>query len=139
MLEIKISDRFSEEMNLTFKIYPENKLSKIDSDLKFNVYRILQGLSINIIRHSKAKNVTLQVIGNNNHITIIAEDDGIGFDPEIKHNGAGLELINKRIILFDGKINFDSKKEIGTTIIIELPYKNKTNNHKTEKGDSSIL
>ena len=139
LLESKISDRFPEEMNLIFNIYPEDKLNKIDSDLKFNVYRILQGLSINIIRHSKAKNITLQVVGHNNHLTIIAEDDGIGFDPEIKHNGAGLEIIKKRVILFDGKINFDTQKGVGSTIIIELPYKNKTNNHKIEKGDSSIL
>ena len=123
LLKSKISDRFPEDMNLTFQIYPEEKLSKIDSDLKFNVYRILQSVSSNIILHSKAKNVSLQLVGHNNHLTIIAEDDGVGFDPKIKKDGLGLSLINKRVILFDGKIHIDSQKGIGSTIIIDLPYK----------------
>ena len=123
LLKSKISDRFPEDMNLTFQIYPEEKLSKIDSDLKFNVYRILQSVSSNIILHSKAKNVSLQLVGHNNHLTIIAEDDGVGFDPKIKKDGLGLSLINKRVLLFDGKIHIDSQKGIGSTIIIDLPYK----------------
>jgi|GEM_PF-3474656 len=124
LLESKISGRFPEEMNLTFKIYPENKLNKIDNDLKFNVYRILQGLSINIISHSKAKNASLQVIGHEDHLTIIAEDDGVGFNPNNTNGGLGLKLIEKRALLFDGKVEIDSTLNKGTTIIIDLPYKN---------------
>jgi len=124
LLESKISGRFPEEMNLTFNIYPEDKLNKIDNDLKFNVYRILQGLSINIIRHSKAKNTSLQVIGHEDHLTIIAEDDGVGFNPNNTNGGLGLKLIEKRALLFDGKVAIDSTASKGTTIIIDLPYKN---------------
>jgi len=124
LLKSKIADRFPEEMNLTFNIYPEDKLNKIDNDLKFNVYRILQGLSINIIRHSKAKNASLQVIGHEDHLTIIAEDDGVGFNPNNTNGGLGLKLIEKRALLFDGKVEIDSTASKGTTIIIDLPYKN---------------
>ena len=124
LLESKISGRFPEEMNLTFNIYPEDKLNKIDNDLKFNVYRILQGLSINIIRHSKAKNASLQVVGHEDHLTIIAEDDGVGFNPNNTNGGLGLKLIEKRALLFDGKVAIDSTASKGTTIIIDLPYKN---------------
>ena len=84
----------------------------------------LQNLAANIITHSKAKNASLQVIGHEDHLTIIVEDDGVGFNPNDKNGGLGLNLIEKRALLFDGKVEIDSTASKGTTIIIDLPYKN---------------
>ena len=64
----------------------------------------------------------IQVIGHKDHMTIIVEDNGIGFEKEKVKNGIGLELVNKRLLLFNGKMEIDSKKGNGTTIIIDIPY-----------------
>ena len=123
LIEKKISSRFSKDINCTIQIHPEDEINNISNDLKFNVYRILQNLAANIITHSKAKNASLQVIGHEDHLTIIVEDDGVGFNPNKSNGGVGLSLIEKRALLFDGKVEIDSKEGSGSTIIIDLPYK----------------
>ncbi|MBT5858824.1 MAG: histidine kinase, partial [Flavobacteriales bacterium] len=75
----------------------------------------------NIIRHSKARNVKIKILGKKNHLTILLEDDGIGFYPKTNH-GLGLNLVQKRVLLFDGTIDIDSQINKGTTITIIIPY-----------------
>ena len=123
LIENKISSRFSKDINCKIQIYPKDKIINISNDLKFNVYRMLQSLAANIIIHSKAKNANLQVIGHEDHLTIIVEDDGVGFNTSNKIEGLGLNLIKQRALLFDGKVEIDSTANKGTTIIIDLPYK----------------
>ena len=121
LLQEKISSRFPKSIRHSIVIEPEEELIQITDDLKFNVYRILQNLSSNIVRHSKAKNSKIKVLGGGNHLTILVEDDGIGFDPKTKH-GLGLDLVQKRVLLFDGTIDIDSQINKGTTITIIIPY-----------------
>ncbi|MDA9807982.1 tetratricopeptide repeat protein [Flavobacteriales bacterium] len=125
LIENKISTRFPKDINCTIQIHPEDEINNTSNDLKFNVYRILQNLAANIIKHSKAKNASLQVIGHEDYLTIIVEDDGVGFNPNNNNNngGLGLNLIEKRALLFDGKVEIDSKEGSGSTIIVDLPYK----------------
>ena len=123
LIENKISSRFSKDINCKIQIHPEDEINNISNDLKLNVYRILQNLAANIITHSKAKNASLQVIGHEDHLTIIVEDDGVGFKPNNTNGGLGLNLIEKRALLFDGKVEIDSKAGSGSTIIVDLPYK----------------
>ena len=111
------------KINCKVQIHPEEEINNTSNDLKFNVYRILQNLATNIIKHSKAKNANLQVIGHEDHLTIIVEDDGVGFNTNNTNGAVGLDLIKKRAVLFDGKVEIDSKKGSGSTIIVDLPYK----------------
>ncbi|MBT6965533.1 MAG: tetratricopeptide repeat protein [Flavobacteriales bacterium] len=123
LIENKISSRFSKDINCNIQTHPKDEINNISNDLKFNVYRILQNLAANIIKHSKAKNASLQVIGHEDHLTIIVEDDGVGFNPNNTNAGVGLDIIEKRALLFDGKVEIDSKEGSGSTIIVDLPYK----------------
>ena len=121
LLQEKISTIFPKSIRHSIVIEPEKELIQITDDLKFNVYRILQNLASNIVRHSKAKNSKIKVLGGGDHLTILVEDDGIGFDPKTKH-GLGLDLVQKRVLLFDGKIDIDSQINKGTTTTIMIPY-----------------
>ena len=123
LIENKILSKFPSTINCKVQIHPEDEINNTSNDLKFNVYRILQNLAANIIKHSKAKNASLQVIGHKDHLTIIAEDDGVGFNTNNTNAGVGLDIIEKRALLFDGKVEIDSKKGSGSTIIVDLPYK----------------
>ena len=123
LIENKILSKFPSTINCKVQIHPEDEINNISNDLKFNVYRILQNLAANIIKHSKAKNASLQVIGHKDHLTIIVEDDGVGFNTNNTNAGVGLDIIEKRALLFDGKVEIDSKEGSGSTIIIDLPYK----------------
>ena len=63
LLQEKISTIFPKSIRHSIVIEPEKELIQITDDLKFNVYRILQNLASNIVRHSKAKNSKIKVLG----------------------------------------------------------------------------
>ncbi len=106
------------EVNCYFHKWPKIKNAEITNHL----YRISQELLQNAVKHSKAKNVYLQFIGENNNLSLIYEDDGIGFDyTQTKHNGLGLNNVENRVTLLNGSLQIDtSEKGKGTTIVIEV-------------------
>ena len=124
LLKVKLSSLFKNSIIFSFQFYPEDELNNIRGDIKFNVYRILQNLANNAAIHSKAKNVNIHVVGHKDHLSLLIEDDGIGFDKGKETDGIGLQIINRRVLLFDGEIEIDSEKGKGTTITIDIPYKN---------------
>ena len=110
-------------IGICFQCYPEKEISKLSYNIKKNIYRIIQELATNIEKHAYATNVNIHLTGHQNHLTIMAEDNGIGFDEKTIKKGIGLNNIKTRVTLYDGKIEVDSKKGNGTTIIIDIPYK----------------
>ena len=124
LIEHKITDLFPKDYNVTLHCLPEKELNNLDENIKFSIYRILQNLSANVIKHAKATDVNLQVIGHKDHLSILVEDNGVGFDTNKTTDGIGLQLIKKRVFLINGKIEINSDLGKGTTIIIDLPYKN---------------
>ena len=124
LIEDKIADLFPENYKVNIQCLPEDELNKIEENLKFNIYRILQNLSANIIIHANATKADIQVIGHKDHLNIVVEDNGDGFEKDKATDGIGLQLIKKRVFLKNGAIEINSQKGKGTTIIIEIPYKN---------------
>jgi len=110
------------KIGICFQCYPEKEISKLSYNKKIYVYRIIQELAANIQKHAYATNVNIHLIGHQNHLTIMAEDNGIGFNQKTIKRGIGLNNIKRRVTLYDGKMKIDSKKGNGTTIIIDIPY-----------------
>jgi len=86
------------------------------------IYRIIMELTNNIIKHSGASEATIQLIYDEKELTLMTEDNGKGIMPE-KNSGMGLRNVRTRVSFLNGKINIDSGVR-GTTIMIQLPYKN---------------
>ena len=110
------------KIGICFQCYPEKEISELSYNKKIHVYRIIQELASNIQRHARATNVNIHLTGHQNHLTIMAEDNGIGFDEKKIKKGIGLNNIKRRVTIYDGKMKIDSKKGNGTTIIIDIPY-----------------
>jgi signal transduction histidine kinase len=94
-----------------------------NKEITTNIFRICQELLQNANKHSSAKNVFLQFIGEEgNKCSIIYEDDGVGFEyPHRKSTGLGIRNIENRVSLINGSIQYDtSSKAHGTTIFIEF-------------------
>lgn len=89
---------------------------------EYVLYRIVQELLNNTLKHAQAKNVNIELNQFEDEINLIYEDDGIGFDINtIKSDGIGLQNMNNRISSINGHIEFDSKPGVGTTAIISVP------------------
>lgn len=74
---------------------------KYPYEIEINLYRIGQELAANIIKHSKAKQVNVQLYESASNLVLIFEDDGIGFDPDAK-TGFGLKSVENRVQMLKG-------------------------------------
>lgn len=87
----------------------------IPKDKAFIIYRVAQELTQNAMKHSKASEISIQVIvDKNQNLTLIVEDDGIGFDFEQKKHSNGMTSIAKRATELNGAFLVDSSKNGGT-------------------------
>ncbi|HEU4718579.1 MAG TPA: tetratricopeptide repeat protein, partial [Bacteroidia bacterium] len=93
----------------------------LEKQSQFNIYRIVQEAVNNILKHAEASEINIQLVGQNDHISIMIEDDGKGFDPGEKKSGRGLKNIVTRSLWLKGSINIDSSPGRGTTITTEIP------------------
>ncbi len=87
------------------------------------VYRIVQELLANVVKHALATEVLIQCSQLDNIFYITAEDNGKGFSPEAVEQsgkGIGLDNIKHRVAFLQGKIDIRSRPGQGTVINIEL-------------------
>ncbi|HEX2848573.1 MAG TPA: ATP-binding protein [Chitinophagaceae bacterium] len=94
----------------------------IEQTTSITIYRIIQELLNNIMKHAAAKNALVQVSKTNSDISITVEDDGKGFDTAILNDtkGLGWSNLRSRIDYLKGKMDVQSAAGAGTSILIEL-------------------
>lgn len=85
------------------------------------IYRIVQEILTNTLKHAQASEVVLQCSENKNRFYITVEDDGIGFNTSTYKKGLGIENIKNRVAYLKGTFEIDSHPGNGTTINIEIP------------------
>ena len=87
-----------------------------------NVYRIIQELVNNSVKHAQANQVLVQLTTSDNKVLITVEDDGKGFNIEDIEKTAGIGYTNLkyRVAYLNGKIDINSKPNEGTAVNIEL-------------------
>jgi len=96
--------------------------NRVDSFVEHSLYRAILEVMNNIISHASASVVNIEVLKNGREITIIIEDNGVGFDPSTSgNNGQGLKNAATRIEGMEGKFFIDSMPNRGTIVIMELP------------------
>ena len=99
--------------------YPKNYLNKT---LELHVFRVLQELINNSIRHGKAKNINLVLEFINSKLLLNYSDDGKGFDLKRAQyqKGLGMKNIESRIELLNGKMNISSEINKGVHFTINI-------------------
>jgi signal transduction histidine kinase len=85
------------------------------------IFRIYQELVTNILRHAKAEQVSIELYERDGMLVLAVEDDGQGFDPEAKSDGAGVTGMRERAALVNGTIRFDAEPGMGTHVVVEIP------------------
>lgn len=94
-----------------------------DKTRELAIYRIIQELIQNILKHAKASLAVIQIGKNGSLLCISAEDNGIGFDTELQHSGLGLKNIRMRVEALNGYYALSSSPGRGTTAYIEIDLK----------------
>jgi len=97
----------------------------LDQAVKVTLYRAVNELVTNILKHSGSKSGEIEVSNNKENIIVRVEDYGAGFDVEtIKRSvsfGFGLKSISERMENFEGKFLVESNSGKGTKIILMAP------------------
>lgn len=91
---------------------------------KLMIYRIIQEALKNAVKHAQASSVLISIRKKAAYLCLAIEDDGIGFETKSLQKGVGLNNIQNRVYLANGKLLIKSKPDKGCKIIIELPFKN---------------
>lgn len=100
---------------------------KLLPEIEINLYRIGQEALNNTAKYAKANNVAVSLQKRDEMITLIIEDDGIGFEPTAKailtgnDRGMGLLGMKERAELVGGNIEIESSTGNGTTIYVRVP------------------
>lgn len=96
-----------------------------DSQINLTLFRVLQEILTNVIRHARASSVSIKLRQLNKGTTMTVKDDGIGIPEEKIRSGKSLGLIGmrERLKQFNGTIDVSSKKNFGTKLVIFIPHK----------------
>lgn len=99
---------------------------RLDPETELSIYRIVNELINNVIKHSCATQATVQLVETTDELVITVEDNGIGFDGSKISEGIGLKNVYSRIQYLSGRCAIDSNKN-GTTITLEIPLQKNGN------------
>jgi len=96
--------------------------NRLDGNTEIIIYRIIQELMNNILKHAAASQVFVQLIKDNNRLNVVIEDNGKGFDTAMLENnkGAGWVNIRSRVEYLKGQLDIHSEPGKGTLVNIEF-------------------
>jgi two-component system NarL family sensor kinase len=97
-------------------------LPRPDSEKDLLVFRMLQELLNNCIKHAHATEIVISLLYVDRHLILSVADNGIGFDMATSDMGMGLENIKRRSKVLLGKVDIRSVSGSGTSIKISIPY-----------------
>jgi len=100
--------------------------TRLENYIEVIIFRAIQELLANVVKHSKASQIKVQLDITEANVRTLVEDDGQGFDPEESlKNGMGLKVIKDRIEMIGGQMDIDSDKGRGTRIVLQIPRRNR--------------
>lgn len=137
-LEYAIKDVAKKYSNsdLKFEVSATN-INRYNQEFEIKVFNIIQELINNILKHSKAHYAQIKLKEEKSQLTVLVEDDGVGFSTSSSSfsDGIGLNQIQARIHMMNGKFTIDSQEEVGTKIQFIVPVlKNKKDITLTSVG-----
>ncbi len=96
--------------------------TEVDQTTAVNIFRIIQELINNSLKHANAKTAIVQIIRKDGSFSITVEDDGKGFDPETLKaaKGIGWTNIQSRVEYLKGSIDVQSGEGKGTSVHVEI-------------------
>jgi signal transduction histidine kinase len=106
---------------IKMKVIAHGLDERLSQQTELQLYRIIQELVSNALKHSKATEIIVQLTQHSEELNVTVEDNGIGFDTNQTREGIGLKNIYSRADMLNAHLNIDSGKGRGTLISIDIP------------------
>ena len=119
----KLAQTVSSSQGLKIEVQDFGLEDRLSNDLEITIFRIIQELVTNIIKHAQATEAIISLTQHDGELNIMVEDNGIGFKAGklTDKNGMGLGSIERRVEHLEGAMAVDSSPGNGTSIIIDIP------------------
>jgi signal transduction histidine kinase len=123
-----LAERFREKHAITITIRKFSEIREIDDDCRITVFKSVQELLMNAVKHSGATKIVIDYECNAEHLSVRVADDGCGFEVGIldstssSTNRFGLFNIRERLSYLGGEARIESEIGAGTTIILNIPF-----------------
>ena len=108
------------QVTVTFN--PGDGLDSLDSDVALCLFRVVQEVLANALRHARARTIRVSVMTTAESVELNVVDDGVGFvASERTRSGLGLRSIHERVRFMQGNVSVDSRPGQGTKVLIRIP------------------
>lgn len=108
---------------ITYKVEIPDDIPDIDvkAEIRHNTFLVIKEIVNNILKHSKATEVTLKIKLDNRKLIVEVKDNGVGFnESDILEFSHGIENVKKRMKQINGVINFQTANNKGTKFLLEV-------------------
>lgn len=122
----RLLDRLLNNLNRASQVKFEAVLStsedlNLNNEIKINLFRVIQELTTNILKHSKADRAEILIENQQQLLKLKIADNGIGFKNRDAIQGIGLSNVRQRIEILGGTIAFQNSIKGGALVIINIP------------------
>jgi signal transduction histidine kinase len=117
----RLTSGFSEATGIRLELEAALGEDRLPPEIETALYRIVQEALTNIVKHARARQVSIVLNRRGPAVSAIIEDDGRGFAPAQDNEGLGVVGMRERVALLDGHLQIESGPGGGTTIAVEVP------------------
>lgn len=122
-----LARRMQKRHGIRFELVEAESLKDLSEDLYVLLFRAVQELLINIVKHAQARNVRISIARDGGQVRLEVEDDGVGFDTseeddlQAEPGRFGLFSISERLRNVGGRFGIDAKPGRGTKVRVVVP------------------
>jgi len=120
----RLTASFAEQTGISVDFQTALADERLPEEVETALYRIVQESLTNVVKHARARRVSILLARKEGSVKAVIEDDGRGFDPaEQVGDGFGLVGMRERLALLGGRLEIESDADAGTTIAAEVPVR----------------
>jgi signal transduction histidine kinase len=116
----RFCQNISHDGSLAVSFYAIGNVPRYSPGFELAVYRIVQELLNNVMKHAMATSVLVQISAYETILSVSVEDNGTGFTNEHKSNGTGLKSLQARVKALNGTMDISSREGQGVSVYIEF-------------------
>jgi signal transduction histidine kinase len=117
----RLTRSFAEQTRIVVDFQTALAEERLPEEVETAIYRIVQESLTNVVKHARARRVSILLARKDGAVKAVVEDDGQGFDPAEQTGGSGIVGMRERLALLGGRLAVESARAGGTTVAAEVP------------------
>ena len=119
----RLTGSFAEQTGIAVDFQTALAEERLPEEVETALYRIVQESLTNVVKHGRARRVSILLARNDGVVKALVEDDGQGFDPGEAKRGSGKVGMSERVAILGGRLAVESAPDRGTTVAAEVPVR----------------